>query len=219
MNNYDLFSKTFSQSRRGMKWSEVEYFLEYIQKNNISLESILDIWCWSGRLLEQFSSSKIQIQKYLGIDGSNGMIQEARKNFSEYDFMTLDMQSLWEIEKKGVSCIFFIASFHHLETVPERIQVLKDAYDTLRDWGYVFLTNWNLLSWGNIAKYNNQMIEKSQNEFGSEDFSIKIGKYNRYYHWFSLKELQYIISKTDFEILENRVFEGERNIITILRKK
>jgi hypothetical protein len=39
--NYNNFSKTFSQSRKNMKWEEIEYFLETLQnKQDIT---ILDV--------------------------------------------------------------------------------------------------------------------------------------------------------------------------------
>jgi tRNA G46 methylase TrmB len=47
--DYNNFAKTFSQSRKNMKWEELEYFFSHLTQG-----SILDIGCGSGRLLEQY---------------------------------------------------------------------------------------------------------------------------------------------------------------------
>lgn len=52
MVNYDTFSQTFARSRKGLKWEEIEYFMDFISKNQVCLDSVLDIGCGSGRLLE-----------------------------------------------------------------------------------------------------------------------------------------------------------------------
>ena len=40
MVNYDNFAKTFSDSRKNMKWEEIEYFLE---KYDLADKNILDV--------------------------------------------------------------------------------------------------------------------------------------------------------------------------------
>lgn len=49
--DYNIFAKKFAHSRKDMKWEEVEYFFSLIQKD----ESILDVACGSGRLLEHYT--------------------------------------------------------------------------------------------------------------------------------------------------------------------
>jgi len=43
--DYNNFAKTFSNSRKNMKWEEIDYFLEFINKNSLDKKniSILDI--------------------------------------------------------------------------------------------------------------------------------------------------------------------------------
>jgi hypothetical protein len=73
------------------------------------------------------------------------------------------------------------------------------------------MTNWNLLSPSNLKKYQ----ETSK---WSQDFNIKIWDFFRFYHWFKIEELDNLFKKEWFKIIENRVFEWERNIISILWK-
>jgi 2-polyprenyl-3-methyl-5-hydroxy-6-metoxy-1,4-benzoquinol methylase len=40
--------------------------------------------------------------------------------------------------------LLFLASFHHLETREERIQVLENTKKLLKPNGRIYMTNWNL---------------------------------------------------------------------------
>jgi hypothetical protein len=42
--DYDKFAKTFSNSRKNMKWEEIDYFLDKFLKNNKDF-SVLDVGC------------------------------------------------------------------------------------------------------------------------------------------------------------------------------
>ena len=115
------------------------------------------------------------------------------------------MQDMVNIEG-SFDAIVFLASFHHLESQVERIQVLKDIKKLLHPNGRIYMTNWNLRE---QSKY-----EKSHR--GNGDFDIKIGEFSRYYHGFTLIELEELFKETEYEIIENRIFEGGRNLISIL---
>jgi hypothetical protein len=64
------------------------------------------------------------------------------------------------------------------------------------------MTNWNLR---NQAKY-------TKNHRGNGDYDIKIGEFSRYYHGFTLSELETLFLETGWETREQRVYEGGRNI-------
>jgi hypothetical protein len=81
------------------------------------------------------------------------------------------------------------------------------------------MTNWSLNSGLNNSKYQQSQIEKSKNEFWWLDYLIKIWDFNRYYHCFTLSELEYLFTETWFEIIENREFENKRNFVSVIKKK
>ena len=60
--------------------------------------------------------------------------------------------------------IIFLASFHHLTSEAERIEVLENTSKILAPNGKIYLTNWNLLG---QEKYK-------KNHIGNNDFEIKI---------------------------------------------
>lgn len=225
MLDYNNFAKTFSTSRKWMKWQEIEYFLSILPcKNHYD---ILDIGCWNGRLIEQLNESEKLVWKYeyTWLDISEWLLKEAKNTYPHENFFLIDMIDIsWEnlakfTKKNSFDIIFFIASFHHLDSFGKRKKVLSEAKKLLKEDGIIFMTNWDLHGSFNKEKYKKSEILQTENEFGSKDFSIKIGKYHRFYHSFSLFELEKLFFKTWFFIEENRLFENERNIISIIKKK
>jgi len=214
--NYNNFAKTFSESRKNMKWEELEYFFWIMNRQ----ATILDVWCGSGRFLQQYKKHFwVFPQDYLWVDLSSWLLEEAKKSFPQVSFMQADMLELEEVLWwKKFENIFFIASFHHLDTIEKREKVLRKLYDFLSPEGKIYMTNWALESSLNKDKYADSKREGSENKFNSSDFDIKIWSSQRYYHSFSLSELEYLAKNTGFDILENRVFDSERNIITIFKK-
>ncbi len=68
------------------------------------------------------------------------------------------------------------------------------------------MTNWNLREQPRYATSHR----------GDSDYDIKIGAYSRYYHGFTLDELEELFREAGYTIVENRVFEGGRNIVSVL---
>ena len=228
--NYDNIAKKFSNSRKNMKWEEIDYFLEKYFTENKKV-SVLDVGCWSARLLEHISE-KFEIE-YLWVDLSPEMIIQAKKNFPKQNFEVLDMQELQKLEPQKFDFVFFIASFHHKKFLRERIETLEKLKNLLWEKSIVFMTNWALDSEINKEKYsfseinftkedfeNIEDFEEKQKEkkFKSKDFSIKFWEFYRYYHCFTLEELEFLFKKNDFQIIENRLFDNKRNFISIFKK-
>jgi hypothetical protein len=104
-----------------------------------------------------------------------------------------------------------------LLTIGERLEVLEKLKKIILPWGYVFMTNWALESKLNKEKYEKSVIKNSENQFWSKDFSVKIWEFERFYHSFSLAELEYLFQKTWYEIIENRLFDNYRNFVSIIK--
>ena len=216
--DYNKIAKWFSNSRKKMKWEEIDYFISsYL--NDFEWKSFLDIWCWSWRLLEQFSSSfDIDKINYLWLDLSIWMLENAKKNFPDKEFKNINMLNIDKLSWKKYDYIFFIASFHHLENIDDRLSVLNKAKNLLNTNWIIFITNWALNSELNQEKYNKDIIAGSNNEFWSLDYKIYFGEYPRYYHWFNLNELEYLFKENWLNIIENRLFDSNKNFVSIIKK-
>jgi 2-polyprenyl-3-methyl-5-hydroxy-6-metoxy-1,4-benzoquinol methylase len=211
--DYNSFWKKFANSRKGMKWEEIDYFID----NHISSPSfsVLDIWCWSWRLLEIFKDKGLKCD-YYWVDLSKVLLEEAKKNHPEAIFKELNMldiqEDIWKFDY-----IFLIASFHHLENESNRLKVLSKLKNILnKDWK-IFMTNWALNSWKNYEKYKKSIINWSENSYWGIDYGIKFWEHIRYYHSFSLEELSHLFDYESYSIVENRLFDSEKNIISIIK--
>ena len=51
MVNYDAYATTFSNSRKNLKWPELDAIIEDMMRSGYT--SVLDIGCGNGRFLEQ----------------------------------------------------------------------------------------------------------------------------------------------------------------------
>ena len=137
------------------------------------------------------------------------MLDEARILVPDAEFRILGMENLDMLgHDTQYEAIVLLASFHHLDTEEKRKKVLRNLHSFLTDTGTIYMTNWNLRD---QTKY-----QKSHR--GNGDFHIKIGAFERYYHGFKLSELETLFRDTGWHILENRVFEGGRNIFSRLCK-
>lgn len=216
MVNYNNYAKTFSNSRKNLKWEEIDYFLNFIKwKQNLN---ILDIWCWNWRLVWELINKKINFSNYIWIDLSKWLLNEAKTQYPNFEFLELNMLNLDKIDNK-FDIIFFIASFHHLNNIEDRLKVLENTYRLLNKWWMIFMTNWALNSKFNIKKYQDSVITWSNNEFWSTDYNIKIWEFIRYYHCFNLNELNFLFNKIWFSIMMNKLFTNFKNFISILKKK
>ena len=216
--DYNKIAAGFSKSRKNMKWEEIDYFISsylLVNKN----KNFLDIWCGSWRLLEQFSNYfPIDDINYTWVDLSSQMLLNAEKNFPSKKFIELNMLDLNDLPSWSFDFIFFIASFHHLYSLEDRLSVLENVKNLLKKGWVIFMTNWFLDSKINNDKYLKDRVPESINKFWGSDYEILFWEYPRYYHCFTLKELEYLFINSWFEIIENREFENKKNFVSIIKK-
>jgi len=215
--DYNIFAKSFAKSRKNMNWEEIEYFFSFLTWID---DEILDIGCGSGRFLELYRKCFWHLpHKYLWVDLSQWLLDEAKKMFPDQKFIQWNMLDInWIIEEESFNNIFLIASFHHLENIEDRVKVLQQLKHILKNNGKIYMTNWALESPLNYERYVSDAIEGSRNTFWSQDFTIYFWNSPRYYHGFSLWELQYLAEKSGFKVWENKLFDTQKNFITIFKK-
>lgn len=216
---YNKIACLFHSTRQYL-WDDILFFKKYLHDGM----SILDIGCGTGRLyqlLEEF-----QGVDYLGLDQSEEQIKMAKKDFPKNNYLLAEMTSL-PLENQKFDFIFCIATLHHLPDETSREKALLEMKRVLKPGGHLFLTNWNMDSLSakkTIAK--GKWFRTLENGFivsWSSPEGEKIGE--RYYYGFDLEELQILLEKVGFKVLENyyskKGMKSDKNmganIVTIAR--
>jgi tRNA (uracil-5-)-methyltransferase TRM9 len=209
--DYNQISAEFDQTRKH-SWKEFESFLEYISEG----DSIADLGCGNGRLYD-FLRGKKEI-KYIGIDNSEELIKAAKKNFPEVKFKVGDLLDIPE-KDESTDVAAAIASFHHIPSKELREKSVKEISRILKANGIFILSVWNLFQ-PRYKKYIRKSRIKSLTTLGKyapRDTLIPWGKTGvmRYYYAFKEKELENLLKKAGFEILDH---QKGNNLVYICRK-
>ena len=219
--NYQDIAADFDATRKKEIWPEIRLFAEKVKSG----DSILDLGCGNGRLLEALKEKEIN---YLGVDNSSELISLAKKNYPIQKFIVGDILSLnnnQEITNEGFDFIFCLAALQHIPGEELRVKALKDMATKLKIGGEMIISNWNL--WAN-KKYRPQLIKNyllkliGQNEYDANDLifpwknSRGEEKTDRYYHTFTGNELKKLARLAGLNILSLK--KDKYNLWLVLKK-
>ncbi|MBI2437154.1 MAG: methyltransferase domain-containing protein [Candidatus Magasanikbacteria bacterium] len=192
-NVYNKIAHLFAETRQYL-WDDLKPLQKYVQDGF----SILDLGCGTGRLYHLFS--KFQGIDYAGLDQSEKQIEMAQKEFPDNIYIVAEMTSL-PFEDKRFDVVYCIATFHHLPDEETRLKSLSEMKRVLKPGGKIIMTNWNLYS-----KSAQKTVEKGKWSQDNGEFMVPwlsdtgeiLG--TRYYHGFTLDELDELFKKTDLKI-------------------
>ena len=192
---YDIIAKDFSQTRI-FTWKWTDDFMKNIPKGS----TILDIGCGNGRNL-----------------GYNDMIMygidisiEQLKNFSQKtirEFPNLIQSNMISIPFRNniFDYILVIASFHHLNTLEERIYCLSEMNRVLRPGGKILLSVWSI-----------NQPKKTKRTFSHYGDTIVYWKnIPRYYYIFELGEIKELLQ--EYFYIENHIWDCGNEIFTLIK--
>lgn len=211
--NYNDFSSEFNSTRQSL-WPELLEFKKYLKNG----QNVLDLGCGNGRLISLLKEYDLN---YIGSDISSNLLNYAKKQdfgkMTSYSFIESDMLDL-DFESSKFDIIFAIASFHHIKTREDRIKMLNKIEKWLKKDGLFIMTNWNLFQ-NKYIKYIFNFHKNSWNDF-IVPWKDKEGSViaNRFYHGFTINELERLIQKFDLNMIKNSYSELKKNIITITSK-
>ncbi len=189
MQAYDNISKEYGGYRR-KRFPAVLRFL------NNSKSPILDIGCASLGYLKDYT----QKRKVVGIDFSFESLRKG-KQFSKL-LIQADAANL-PIKNNKFQQISLIATLHHLPTEQERLMALLEIKRVLK--GKAIITVWK--RWQKRFFPQNLLSANSK---------VPWGKYKRFYHLFTKKELTMLISKAGLELV--KLEDINNNLIAIVQK-
>jgi len=214
--DYNLIADDFSRTRN-KTWEELGFLVEGVRPN----ETILDLGCGNGRLYELFKGRMVG---YFGIDNSEKLIALAKNRYPGVSFQAGDALNL-PFSDNFFDEIFSIAVLHHVPSKELRLRFLKEARRVLKPNGSLILIVWNFHQIKErclLFKYTIlKLIGISKLDWKDilEPWGKKI---ERYYHWFSKKELENLVKKAGLKVERKGIIKNEKgnrqNIYLIAKK-
>ena len=211
---YDILALDYHR-KRNKPWRDLETFVKEIKEKEISFTGYnIDLGCANGRNFSVFIQPN---NKLIGVDSSFEFLKIARehlksdnnlpKNSSNFIQLILSDILFLPIRPNVIQNIFSIATIHHIKDKTQLNYAISQLYCLLRDKGYFLFTVWrkyqknyrNYFIKDKIKrlfnpKYRKVQINLGLNEYGDKfvpwTLSAEKKTYNRFYHFFSHKEIK-----------------------------
>ncbi len=215
--DYNLIAEEFSRTREKI-WEETRFlFDDYL----VPGDKVLDSGCGNGRYYPLFKEKQVE---YIGIDSSKKLIELTKERYPEADFRVEDALKL-SFNDNYFNAVYSIAVLHHIPSKELRLQFLNEAKRVLKPGGLLILTVWNFHQIKELfllVKYTLlKLIGKSKLDW-KDIFEPWGKKAQRYYHWFSKRELGKSVKEAGFEIEKFGTIKNKgkyRQNIFIISKK
>lgn len=222
--SYDKIAKYFFVTRV-FTWKWTDNFITSLSQSSFSQSSfVLDIGSGSGRNMNYHDHT------IFGIDLSLEQLKQCSNSKSIIQANMINIP----FKNSTFDAIISIASFHHLSTIPERHQCLKEMKRVLKPSGKILLSVWSInqpnktkrkfdkygdtiVNWNTnkkINKYPNKDTNKDTNKNTNNEISNLI--IPRYYYIFELNEIkdllkQYFTIEKYYWDCGNEIFELTNN--------
>lgn len=164
--------------------------LQFQQTEFISLlpgKKILDIGSGSGRDAKHFKEEGMDV---IGIDISDGLLEEAKKRASEVDFKKMDMLNM-SFKENSFDGIWIAATLSDIEKKDAK-RFLEDCKKILKEKGVIYIS---------VKEGQGEKIEK-------KDY---LGNEERFYSFYTKQELINLLEEIGFKILKSRKTEDMNN--------
>ena len=215
--DYNLIAKDFSRTR-SYPWQEIRFLFDnYLVAN----EKILDLGCGNGRYFPFFKEKKVD---YFGVDGSSELIRIAKNKYQQGRFLVGDALDL-SFPNNFFNKVYSIAVLHQIPSDELRSRLLKEIKRILKSKGLLILTVWKFHRRKELLLLLKYTILKAirKSKLDWRDIFVSWGKKTeRYYHYFSQRELEKLVKETGFEIIDSgtvKGLKGNRQNIYIVAKK
>ena len=159
---YAGFAGDFARTRRGWPLG-FERILPHLR----SAANVLDVGCGNGRLLS-FLTERGWHGRYLGVDGSAGLLAAAEQNL-EAPALTrrpasalLDLLSPhWAAPLAGFApdAIACLAVLHHIPGAAHRARLVAECADLLEPGGILIISVWQFLSTPRLAGTHPALVD------------------------------------------------------------
>ena len=243
-NSYDFFAKDYHNKRR-YHWKDLGNFLRELNGRGVCFNGYnLDLGCANGRNFNLFLPSN---SKLIGIDNSIELLRLARErlkkpnnnskiNPKSVSLVLSDIKAL-PLRPNVITNVFSIATIHHIKKNNQRNYVMSQIYNIMRNNGFLVLTVWRRYQ----KKYRFYFIKdrirrlfipkytKTQENLGLVEYGDKFVPwtlsnknltYNRFYHFFSLREIiKKLLKNYMIRVILKRGGPGRKDNFFILTQK
>lgn len=198
---YNTEAKKYAETRKKF-WHEEKAIIDAITPlfEEWKKVRVLEFWCGSGRFATLLNQQFPWQFDYVWIDLSDELLSYASKENPNLTFFQWDITKLVKnFEQESFDLIVWTSSFQHIPTNKERSFLMKNFYRLLIYDGMLLMTNWSLSDW--FVKKNWKTVMKARLKswlklnnkardimvpWTDENWKV----YERFYHFFSLKELE-----------------------------
>jgi len=241
--SYDFFAKDYHNKRR-YHWRDLESFLRELNDKAIYFNGYnLDLGCANGRNFNLFLHSN---SKLIGIDNSIELLRLARErlkkpnnnpkfNPKSISLVLSDIKAL-PLRPNAITNVFSIATIHHIKKNNQRSYVLSQIYNIMKNNGFLVLTVWRRYQKkyrfyfikDRIRRFFLKKYTKTQENLGLMDYgdkyvpwtlSNKNLTYDRYYHFFSLKEIRILLKDYIIKLIQKRGGPYRKDNFFVLTQK
>lgn len=180
-NHFDNQAKIYDETNTALysKYPKISCKDVAQRLKNIEYQSLLDIGCGTGYLIDLLQKQKNAL--YCGLDLSPEMLKMARKKLPESVYLTEGSSDKLPYEDNSFDIVTCIQSFHHY---PNPEKAMAEAYRVLKKGGLYILSD---TGYGGILRwFYNQFVLKVAN---TGDYAV-----------YSMKDIENLMTKSGFVI-------------------
>jgi 2-polyprenyl-3-methyl-5-hydroxy-6-metoxy-1,4-benzoquinol methylase len=222
---YQRFGEAFAETRRRIQPGVGRVLAEIVHDGDW-----LDLGCGSGALITQWIAKNLR-GSYTGLDFSDALLNEARKNLSvqpeheglEIRYLKADLlQTNWALNVNTCRYdgVMAFACLHHLPGSENRVRVIRDSLELLKPDGVFIHSEWQfqysgkmmsrVLPWSTVG-IDEEDLEDGDTLLDWRHAAAGQGEARglRYVHLFSRQELMEIADAVGARIVNEFASDGK----------
>lgn len=174
---YDENASSYAKAGKDLVFTPaVERFISYLPAH----AQILDAGCGAGRDTAIFAAKGFAV---VGLDISEGLLNEARRSYSNINFIAGNFLSL-PFENNIFHGVWAHASLVHLESIENTRRALGEFYRVLKSGGILHV-----------------MVKEQQGNIKTATVSDKLSNHDRFFQYYTQGELVSILTELGFSIV------------------
>ena len=211
---YSRIASDFSRTRQSF-WPGWKTALNYMRLNELEEIKIFDVGCGNGRFYDFLKSQHSKLD-YLGIDNTPELFPVIFPENESIKFKVIDIinDDLRSLNNEPYDLISMIAVLHHIPGKENRLKLMSNLKNLLRDNGYLLITFWDFLD---ETKLVDKIVDWKYTDIDTKD--LDNGDYliswggdknsYRYCHYYSQNEKNEIINFLDLNLIKTFKSDGK----------